>query len=85
MVQGKRLMNEFKSGRGGPRNGAGRPPGKTRVKITPAVKPETKAWLNKQILSIGKEIDRLVQAEILRQEGQKKPVEENPYGHLQSG
>ncbi|MCI5208527.1 MAG: hypothetical protein D3910_06985 [Candidatus Electrothrix sp. ATG2] len=59
--------NEYKSGRGGPRKGAGRPPGKKRVKISPSVLPETKAWLDRHSLSIGKAIDKLVAAGIKEQ------------------
>lgn len=65
------MKKEFKSGRGGPRKGAGRPPGRKRVDIGPAVLPETRLWLRRQKqqhgLSIGKAIDKLVTAEIERQ------------------
>lgn len=54
----------MKSGRGGKRTGAGRKPGSLNrskgAKITATVKPETKAWLNRQDLSQGKMIDKLV-------------------------
>ena len=59
--------NEYKSGRGGPRKGAGRPSGKKRVQIGPSVLPETKAWLDRQDLSVGRAIDKLVAAGIKEQ------------------
>jgi len=58
----------MKSGRGGPRKGAGRPPGQDNgVRITPTIRPEVKAWINQQPKSQWAVINRLVKAEIERQ------------------